>query len=114
MRQTSTGHSDVMLHPTQLVPFDFGINTCAVSSPNDLSVRHSFTPSDTHDKLETEDVEVFQGLEVTAESNHDFSAGEEGGDADGLLDRIFLDLDVKSLVFRYVARQISVGFSSFK
>lgn len=53
-----------MLHPMQLVPFDFGINTCVVSSPNDLRVRHSFTPSDTHDKLETEDVEVFQ-LKVT-------------------------------------------------
>ncbi|XP_052473648.1 steroid 17-alpha-hydroxylase/17,20 lyase-like [Carassius gibelio] len=64
---------------------DCGLNTLAACSPQDLSVRHSVTPSDSQDALETADVEVFQGLDVAAVSNPCFTAVEEGGDADCLV-----------------------------
>ena len=79
-----------MPQPTQLVLGDCGLNTLAACSPEDLSVRHSVTPSDSQDALETADVEVFQGLDVAAVSNPGFTAVEEGGDADRLVDADFL------------------------
>ena len=47
-------------------------------------------PSDSQDALQTADVEVFQGLDVAAVSNPGFTAVEEGGDADRLVEADFV------------------------
>lgn len=88
-----------MPQPAQLVLGDCGLNTLAACSPQDLSVRHSVTPSDSQDALETADVEVFQGLDVAAVSNPCFTAVEEGGDADCLVDTYFC-VEMKVLVLK--------------
>lgn len=56
-------------------------------------MRHSVTPSDSKDALQTADVELLQGLDVTAVGNPGFIAVEEGGDADCLVDKRFFCLD---------------------
>lgn len=87
-----------MPQSAQLVLGDCGLNTLAACSPQDLSVRHSVTPSDSQDALETADVEVFQGL-VAAVSNPWFTAVEEGDDADCLVDAYFC-VEMKVLVLK--------------
>ena len=53
-------------------------------------------------------MKLFQGLDVTAVSNPGFTAVEEGGDADCLIDRDFC-ASVKVLVLKDPAPESPIG-----
>ncbi len=68
---------------------DCGLNTPATCSPQDFSVRHTVTPGDPQDALQTADVELLQGLDMTAVGYPGLTAVEEGGNADCLIHSYF-------------------------
>jgi len=89
----------------------------SVSPPTNLTLsqthsftsgRHSVMPSDSQDVLETADVEVFQGPDVVAVSNPGFTAVEEGGDADSLVDADFC-VEMKVLILKNPPPEFSKG-----
>ena len=101
-------HPYDMPQPTQLVLGDCGLNTLATCSSEDLSVGHSVMPGDSQVALQTADVKVFQGLDVAAVSNPGFTAVEEGGDADRLVDTDFC-IEMKVLILKNPPPESSKG-----